>query len=215
MDLKNIGQDLRRGFSQTSWIIAGTIALFGILLIAIPVDFLLHLLFFVIGTITIVVSGITFFSLLSARHTKTGKIGLIITGVMCFAGFLMLFWHQNFLLIVVGIIMIAQPILAIINAPDQLVRFKKELPKLIIGSVLVFLGPANVIDSLFDIAGVILILLSIVYIIWTYRLVKKVQNKVGSRVFVDEDGNGTIDAIYVDVDEDGKADTATDYREKK
>ena len=215
MNLKNIGQNLRQGFSQASWIIAGVIALFGILLIAIPVDFLLHLLFFVIGTITLVIGCITFFSLLSARRTKTGRIGLIITGLMCFVGFLMLFWHQNFLLIIVGIIMIAQPILAIINAPDQLVRFKKELPKLIIGSVLVFLGPANVIDNLFDIAGVILILLSIVYIIWTYRLVKKVQSKVGSRIFVDEDGNGKVDAIYVDVDEDGEADVATKYRENK
>ena len=46
-------------------------------------------------------------------------------------------------------------------------------------------------------------------------MVKKAQNVVGSRIFVDEDGNGTIDTVYVDTDGNGKADTATSYREKK
>ena len=58
-------------------------------------------------------------------------------------------------------------------------------------------------------------MLSILYVIWSYRLVKKSQNVTGSRIFVDEDGNGTIDAIYVDTDGNGKADTATRYRKKK
>ena len=71
------------------------------------------------------------------------------------------------------------------------------------------------IDSIFDIAGAALIALSIIYLIWSYRLVKKAQNIAGNRVFVDEDGNGTIDAIYVDTDGNGKADTAADYKEKK
>lgn len=208
-------KDLRRGFSGASWALAGGIAFLGLLLILIPVDFLLALLFFVMGILVMLISIITFFSLLSSRRTKAGKIGLITTAVMWSAGFFMLFWHKNFLLIIVGIIMIAQPILAILNAPDRRARLKKEAPKLIFGAVLILLGPTNVFGYLFDIAGALLILLSILYILWTYRLIRKVQNTIGSRVFADTDGNGKIDTIYVDVDDNGEADTATNYRETK
>jgi uncharacterized membrane protein len=127
----------------------------------------------------------------------------------------MLFWHSSVLLIVVGVIMIVQPILSIISATDATARLKAEAPKLIIGIVLVVLGPAKAIDTLFDIAGIALIVLSIVYLLSMYRLVKKSQNVTGARVFVDTDGNGTIDAVYVDTDGNGEADTATHYREKK
>ena len=127
----------------------------------------------------------------------------------------MLFWHSSVLLVAVGILMIVQPIIAIVNAPDRQARLKAELPKLIIGVILVLLGPAKAIDILFDVAGVGLIVSSILYLIWSYRLIKKTQNVTGNRVFVDEDGNGTIDAIYVDTDGNGEADTATDYKEKK
>ena len=83
------------------------------------------------------------------------------------------------------------------------------------GIVLLVLGPAKTIDVLFDVAGIGVIILSIVYLISMYRLVKKSQNVTGARVFVDTDGNGTIDTVYVDTDGNGKADTATRYREKK
>ena len=211
MSLNNI----RRDFSRVTLTIAGIGILIGLLLIALPVGFLLDVVFFIMGIVTVVVSLPALFSLLPLRHTKVGKVSLICTALMVAAGFLMLFWHSDFLLIGVGIVMIAQPILAIASAADRQARLKAELPKLIIGVVLVILGPANTIDILFDIAGAGLIVLSILYVIWSYRLVKKSQNVTGSRIFVDEDGNGTIDAIYVDTDGNGKADTATRYRKKK
>jgi hypothetical protein len=211
MDLKNI----RRGFSRATLTVAGIGTLIGLLLIIIPVGFLLDVVFFIMGIATIVVSLPALISLLPLRHTKVGKVSLVCTALMVFAGFLMLFWHSNILLVIVGVVMIAQPILAIASDSDRQARLKAELPKLIIGVVLVLLGPANAIDILFDVAGVGLIVLSILYLIWTYRLVKKSQHVIGNRVFVDEDGNGTIDAIYVDTDGNGEADTATDYKERK
>ena len=211
MDFKNI----RRGFSRATWIIAGIGALIGLLLIAIPVGFLLDLVFFIMGIATVVVSLPAFFSLLPLRHTKVGRVSLICTAFMVLAGFLMLFWHSSILLIVVGVVMIVQPILSIASASDRQARLKSELPKLIIGAILILLGPAGTLEVLFDIAGAGLIVLSILYLIWSYRLVKKAQHITGNRIFVDEDGNGTIDAIYVDTDNNGEADTATDYREKK
>ena len=211
MNFKNI----RRGFSRATWIAAGIGALIGLLLIAIPVGFLIDLVFFIMGIATIVVSLPALFSLLPLRHTKVGRVSLVSTAFMVFAGFLMIFWHSSALLIVVGVIMIVQPIIAIATAADRQARLKSELPKLMIGLILVLLGPANTIEFLFDVAGVGLIVLSILYVLWSYRFVKKAQHIAGNRIFVDEDGNGTIDAIYVDTDGNGKADTATNYREKK
>ena len=211
MDFKNI----RRGFSRATLTIAGVGALIGLLLIVIPIGFLIDVVFFIMGIATIAVSLPALFSLLPLRHTSVGKVSLISTALMVIAGFLMLFWHSSVLLIVVGVVMIAQPILAIASDSDRQARLKAELPKLIIGVILVVLGPANAIDILFDVAGVGLIVLSILYLLWSYRIVKKAQNITGNRIFVDTDGNGTIDTIYVDTDGNGEADTATNYREKK
>ena len=211
MNFKNI----RRGFSRATWIIAGIGVLLGLLLILIPISFLIDLVFFIMGIATIVVSLPTLLSLLPFGHTKVGRISLICTAIMVAAGFLMLFWHSSILLVAVGILMIVQPILAIVNSTDRKAKCKAELPKLMIGAVLILLGPANAIGYLFDIAGAALIALSAIYVIWSYRLVKKAQNVVGSRVFVDEDGNGTIDAVYVDTDGNGKADAKTDYKKKR
>ena len=211
MDFKNI----RRGFSRATLTIAGVGALIGLLLIVIPVGFLIDVVFLIMGIATIAVSLPALFSLLPLRHTSVGKVSLISTALMVIAGFLMLFWHSSVLLIVVGVVMIVQPILAIASDSDRQARLKAELPKLIIGVILVVLGPANAIDILFDVAGVGLIVLSILYLLWSYRIVKKAQNITGNRIFVDTDGNGTIDTIYVDTDGNGEADTATNYREKK
>ena len=211
MELKNI----RRDFSRMILTTAGIGILIGLLLIFLPVGFLLDVVFFIMGIVTVVVSLPALISLLPLRHTKVGKVSIICTALMVAAGFLMLFWHSDFLLIGVGVVMIAQPILAIVVATDRQARFKTELPKLIIGIILVILGPASTVDILFDIAGVGLIVLSIIYVLWSYRLIKKSQNVTGSRIFVDEDGNGTIDAIYVDTDGNGEADTATNYRKKR
>ena len=211
MDFKNI----RRGFSRASLTITGIGVLLGLLLIVIPVRFLLDAVFFIMGIVTIVVSLPALISFLPFSHTKVGKVSLICTALMVVAGFLMLFWHSDFLLIGVGVVMIAQPIFAIASASDRTARFKAEAPKLIIGVVLLLLGPANTVDILFDIAGVGLIVLSILYLLWTYRLIKKSQNVTGNRIFADTDGNGTIDTIYVDTDGNGEPDIATNYREKK
>ncbi|MBQ4273539.1 MAG: hypothetical protein IJB94_01020 [Clostridia bacterium] len=211
MDFKNI----RNAFSRTSLAVAGIGVLIGLLLIFIPVGFLLDVVFFIMGIAIIAVSLPALLSLLPLRHTGVGNVSLICTALMVVAGFLMLFWHSSILLIVVGVVMIAQPILAIANATDRSARLKTEAPKLIVGIVLLVLGPAKTIDVLFDVAGIGVIIMSIVYLISMYRLVKKSQNVTGARVFVDTDGNGTIDTVYVDTDGNGKADTATRYREKK
>lgn len=213
MDLKNI----QRGLSRVTWVVAGLIALLGILLIVIRVDLLSKLLFGVMGIVTIIVSIATLISVFSMRKTKVGKISIISTVLLALAGLFMFFFPQNFLLILVGLLMVAQPILVIMNAPNRRTRLKKEAPKLIIGAVLILLGPTNVFGYFFDIVGVGLIVLSIVYIFWTKTLIQKVQDavEIGSQVLIAADSKGKPGTIYVDAEESSEVDKETNYQETK
>ncbi len=196
-------------------IAAGFGALLGILLILIPVSFLLRLVFVVMGIVTIVSNLPGLAEGISTFSTPKGKASLILSAIAIVIGCLMIFWDNGILMIVLGIYMILLPLINIILSKDPMSRLKTEAPKLVIGLVLILLGPAGTFELLFDIAGWCMIVLSIMYVITVYLTMRKRQNTPGSRVFVDTDGNGTIDAVYVDTTGDGKADTATHYKEKQ
>ena len=85
MNLKNI----RRGFSRASLSVAGLGVLLGLLLIIIDVGFLIDLVFFMMGIVTIAISLPTLISLLPFRGTKAGRVSFIVTAVAVAAGFLM------------------------------------------------------------------------------------------------------------------------------
>ena len=117
-------KDIQNAFSRTSLTVAGIGVLIGLLLILIPVDFLLDVVFFIMGIVTIAVSLPALISLLPLHNTGVGKVSLICTALTVLAGFLMLFWHSSVLLIIVGVVMIVQPILSIISATDGQARLK-------------------------------------------------------------------------------------------
>ncbi|MBQ9773119.1 MAG: hypothetical protein IJW30_00470 [Clostridia bacterium] len=187
----------------------------GLLLILIPTDFLLWLVFVIMGIVTVISSLPGLIRGLTTIHTKAGILTLILSVLSAVLGILMIFWHEDVLLIVVGIYMILLPILDILLAKEHFAQFKAELPKLIIGAVLILLGPAGTLDILFDIAGVVVIVLNVVYLITVALTLRKHRDTPGTRVFVDQDGNGTIDAVYVDTTGDGKVDAKIKYKNQK
>lgn len=187
----------------------------GILLISIPTAFLLNLVFMIMGVVTIVFNLPTLLMALSTADSAIGKTTLVLSAVSVLVGFLMIFWHSSLLMILLGVYMIAMPIIRIVQALDRETQLKAELPKLILGAVLILLGPASLLDILFDVAGAVIIVFSIVYFVLMYFALRKHQNTPGARIFVDSDGNGKVDTVYVDTTGDGKADTATDYKEEQ
>ncbi|MBQ8416951.1 MAG: hypothetical protein IJX13_08685 [Clostridia bacterium] len=211
MNLHNVKQSMMTG--AVSYTIFGV--LIGILLILIPTEFLLNLVFLLMGILTLIFNLPSLLLGLGTISTPRGKATLILSSVSVAIGLLMIFWHNSLLLILLGVYMLLLPVINIILAQDRYGRLKNELPKLILGLVLLLLGPANTLDILFDIAGGVVIVLSVIYLISVYFLMRKHQNTPGARVFVDTDGNGTVDAVYVDTTGDGKADTSTRYNEKQ
>ncbi len=189
----------------------------GLLLLLVPTDLLLKLLFVVMGVITVISSIPGLIAGIVAFSTAGGKLSLLVSVVSAVIGFLMVFNHNEFLMIFLGVYMIVLPAVNILIAKDHFGQFKAELPKLVIGILLILLGPANTIDMLFRIAGWVIIALTVVYsAVIFFGMNKKPKVTVsGTRVFVDKNGDGTVDAVFVDTTGDGKADTEVEYRGKE
>ena len=121
-------------------------------------------------------------------------------------------------MIFLGAYMVVFPLVEILLSEDKAQRLKTELPKLIIGVVLLLVGPSAVMAVMFDVAGWIVIGLTAVYVLillfTQLKNNKKNQNATGNRIFVDTTGDGKIDTVYHDTDGDGTPDTATKYNEE-
>lgn len=168
----------------------------GVLLIALDTAFLLKIIFVIMGVITV------FYSLpgiavgLMGISTGTGKVTLIFSILSALLGFLMIFHHESYLMFFLGGYLLIIPLIQILLAKEKLTRLKAELPKLILGVVMLVVGPAGALAALFDVAGWIIIVLTAFYTLLSLLSLKNPKNtKTGGRVFVDVDGDGTIDTV--------------------
>ncbi len=187
----------------------------GILLIVLNTDLLLKIVFVIMGVITVFYSlpGIALGVMTFA--SRAGKVTLLFSVLSAIFGFLMIFWHDRFLMLFLGIYLLILPLVEILVAKEKLNQLKTELPKLILGVVMILIGPAGALGILFDIAGWVIIVLTLLYTLGSILSLKKTQAKTGGRIFVDTTGDGKPDVIYIDTDGDGEADTATKYSDDK
>lgn len=190
----------------------------GILLIALDTAFLIKIVFIVMGIVTILYNLPALTLGLMTLKTRVGLVTLILSLVSVIVGFMMLFWHERVLMIALGVYMLIFPLIQIILAKDKLMQLKTELPKLIIGVVLLLIGPAKALNLVFDIAGWAVLVLTAIYIVAVLvgqSRVSKHVDKTGNRIFVDTTGDGKIDTVYVDTTGDGKVDTSTKYQDDR
>lgn len=190
----------------------------GILLIALDAALLLRVAFIIMGVLTVATQLPVLLSGLVHSSKGGGNLLLISSAISVILGFAMIFWHSSILTVILGIYMIVLPLILVFTDRDKWARFQKELPRIILGAVLLLVGPAAVLGALFDVAGWVIILLTVIYTVITLLAARRRIDRAhtaGNRIFVDSDGDGSIDTVYVDTTGDGKADTATDYRENK
>ncbi len=174
----------------------------GLLLLLIPTHLLISLVFIIMGIVTVISSipgiivGVTAFS------TTAGKISLVASVISAIFGFLMIFSHNELLMILLGVYMIVLPVVNILLTNDHMTQLKAELPKIIIGLVLLILGPANTLDFLLRIAGWVIIALGVIYALVLFfgvgRAAKRATVVTGGKIYVDVDGDGTVDGVDVD-----------------
>jgi hypothetical protein len=133
--------------------------LLGILLLAIDFSKLLSVIFIIIGIFILIANLPSFiFSVTS------GNVGGIITSALpILAGALMIFWHNSVLIYLIGIYLLILPILRILLSKDKSLSLRIELPRLILGVILLLIGPATAVDVLFEVAGYVVIALSVLF----------------------------------------------------
>lgn len=185
--------------------------LFGSALILIPADFLLKAIFIIVGVITVVGSIPGVLLGYAAISSSFGRIELLSSLVSMLMGVVMIFWHSQVVMLVVGVYLLVLPLINLLVALVRGGRWAAELPKMILGAILILIGPVETFAIMLDVAGWIVIgvtaLFVLAAIIFACRRgvkTKRVSHETGSRVFVDTDGDGTIDRVYVDSTGDGQ-----------
>ena len=189
--------------------------LFGLFLLLVNVNFLLNIIFVVLGILTVINNLPTLIVSIAAFRTSEGKLMLVLSLVATVLGILMIFFHNSLFMILMGAYFVLVPLVRLIFSKERSELLREEAPKLIIGVVMILLGPAYTVSVLFRIAGWGVIGLTVVYLIGAILSIRRAQHKTGTRTFVDHDGDGTVDAIYIDTTGDGKVDTSTRFHDPK
>ena len=208
--------------SLVSTIVIGAIGILVGIMFAFLASFALAVICIICGVLTLL-SGIP--QLVGAvsgliKKEKLAIVDLIMSIVTVAVGLMLIFSRNELIMIIVGAYLIVFPVIRILIAKEKMAQLKSELLAIILGVALVLIGPGAALGFIFKIAGAVVIVFSVIYIvigIFAYLKVKKVleSTATGGRVFVDTDGNGTIDAVYVDTTGDGKVDTKIDIEENK
>ncbi len=196
--------------------------LFGTALILIPADFLLKAIFIIVGVMTVLGSIPGVLLGYAASSSSFGRLELLSSLVSMLLGVVMIFWHSEVVVLVVGVYLVVLPLINLLVALVRGGRWVAELPKMILGAILILIGPVETFAIMLDVAGWIVIgvtalfvLAAIVFACRRGARVKRGSRETGGRVFIDADGDGTIDRVYVDTTGDGNPDTATRYRDGK
>ena len=101
-------------------------ALLGILLIVLSVSFLLKVIFVVMGIMTIL-SAIPMLAFgLSNLSDRAGRMSFAFSLLSILMGIVMIFWHSDILLIIVGVYFLIFPIVEILAARDRAARAKRD-----------------------------------------------------------------------------------------
>lgn len=156
----------RKNSFISSMIIAAIGLVIGII-IAILGPELLDVAFIILGLFVVIDHLPMFISSLANIKNKQALVVFILSAISIAAGFIMMFWHEGIFMVLVGIYLLALPIYRIIIAPNKKLQLSADLGSLILGLVLILVGPGKIIFY----AGIVLIALSLLYALyalWVY-----------------------------------------------
>lgn len=189
----------------------------GLFFLLVRPEGMLGVVFTVLGVLTVLFNIPALLIGLARIKTTSGKVEVLTSLLSIVIGCLMIVWHASLLMILLGVYMIVSPLLQILFARDRKAALLSELPKMIIGVVLLIIGPANALGAIFDLVGWLILILTALYVavslVGLLRRGKRVPNTTGSRIFVDETGDGRVDTVYFDTTGDGKVDSSAEYRD--
>lgn len=120
-------------------------------------------IFIILGIFVIINSIPTFISSLAALPDKNALVVFVMSAVSLIMGFVMIFFRNEVFTIIVGIYLLLLPIYRIITASDKKAQFTADAPSIILGLVLILVGPGKLIVYV----GIVMIAVSVVYAIYS------------------------------------------------
>lgn len=162
--------------------------LIGILFIVIPAANIISALFVIFGLLVIIINIPTLFAYLPFYNTDyKAKYNVISSVANIILGIVMIFWQNEFFILVVAALCIVFPIIRICLSASKKAQFKQELVKLILGVVILVLGPWQMTDLIFDIFGYIIIGLAVVQLVCSLVQINKAKpvNNKSDKVIID------------------------------
>ncbi len=134
--------------------------LFGLMFVVVDAYKINKVIFGIIGII-LVITAIPGF-LVPVSESKENKVTFINSIILFISGILMLFDHSSVLNIICAIIFIVIPLINLFYALDKKKRFLNDLPKYIIGILVLILSIDGVLNIIYTIIGIILIIISLI-----------------------------------------------------
>lgn len=152
-----------------------------------------------------------------AEKQKIAVFDLIMSILTVAVGIMLIFYRNEIVMLVVGAYLLVFPLIRTLVARQKLQQLKSELPSMILGIVLMIVAPKALVGILGAVAGAIIVVLSVFYtvvgVLAYFKAKKILESSDGPRIFVDTDGNGTVDTVYVDTTNDGVCDTEIKIKE--
>ena len=151
----------------------------GILMVVIPYDVLINMLFFVIVLMIIFSNILPCLAYWSAYSNDKRYLSMaIISTVSVVIGFLFMFWHDTVISIILAIWLIIMPIIRIVLSQNKKEQLKSEIPLFIIAVFLFFVPASTIFKYVILVFGGILIIFGLASII--LLLLNKNNNSNGS-----------------------------------
>ena len=156
-----------------------TYALFGIglgsILTFVPASDLIGLIILIVGLTMILVNGYNLFIEFREKKETTNQTLFYVLGALF--GFILIIFPHQVVTVIVALYLLAFPIMDIVKAKGDKNVVLEKLPKLVLGTILLFSG-FILIGLIFKIVGIVLILGSLAYLGYNYYLYKKSGVKI-------------------------------------
>ena len=149
-------------------IIAAAIGFIIGLVIAIFSGVIIDALFVILGIMIILCSIPDIYDAIT-ELSKKGFLPLILAAIPAIVGLVLIFWHNSVVMILIGVYLLIMPIIRIVTSSDPKTQFSLELRSLILGLVLILIGPGSIIKW----AGWGLVVLSVGYTL--YAIIKELK----------------------------------------
>lgn len=140
----------------------------GLVLVTVSASVLLGILSKIVGIFLIIVNIPEAVAGAMQISNAVGRVSFVSAVIGIVIGIVMVFLTSTALnvgMVIAGIWFLVLPIFDIITSPYKTEQFKAELPKIIIGIMLIVLGPLQAFDVIFTVIGWVIVVFSLLMII--------------------------------------------------